>query len=78
LAASTAQRAPERDSGRALTATQGLGMNFLPSASFLLRRLPALSVRVRILTLAFIPVVGLGIMGIFFANGERNVGAAFG
>jgi methyl-accepting chemotaxis protein len=52
-------------------------MNFSPSASFFLRRLPALSVRVRILTLAFIPVVGLGIMGIFFANGERNVAAAF-
>jgi methyl-accepting chemotaxis protein len=46
-------------------------------ASFLLRRSPALSVRARILTLAFIPVVGLAIIGIFFVNGERNVAATF-
>ncbi len=46
-------------------------------ANFILRRLPALSVRARIFTLAAIPVVGLVVIGIFFANGERNVGAAF-
>jgi methyl-accepting chemotaxis protein len=46
-------------------------------ANLILRRLPALSVRARILTLAAIPVVGLAIIGVFFANGERNVGAAF-
>jgi methyl-accepting chemotaxis protein len=46
-------------------------------ASFLLRRLPALSVRARIFTLAVIPVIGLVIIGVFFANGERNVAAAF-
>jgi methyl-accepting chemotaxis protein len=46
-------------------------------ATFILRRLPALSVRARIFTLAIIPVVGLAVIGMFFANGERNVGAAF-
>src|ERR1700754_2889625 len=46
-------------------------------ASFLLRRLPALSVRARVFTLAVIPVIGLVIIGVFFANGERNVAAAF-
>ncbi len=46
-------------------------------ASFILRRLPALSVRARIFTLAIIPIIGLAIIGIFFLNGERNVAAAF-
>lgn len=46
-------------------------------ASFILRRLPALSVRARIFTLALIPVIGLAIIGIFFANGERTVSASF-
>lgn len=46
-------------------------------ASFLLRRMPALSVRARIFILAIIPLVGLIIIGVFFANGERQVGAAF-
>lgn len=46
-------------------------------ATFILRRLPALSVRARIFTLALIPVVGLAIIGIFFANGERTVSASF-
>jgi len=45
--------------------------------TFILRRMPALSVRARIFTLGFIPVVGLAVIGIFFANGERQVGAAF-
>lgn len=45
--------------------------------SIILRRLPALSVRARIFTLAIIPVIGLAIIGIFFANSERNVAAAF-
>ncbi|HRF08901.1 MAG TPA: methyl-accepting chemotaxis protein [Xanthobacteraceae bacterium] len=42
-----------------------------------LRRLPTLSVRARVFILAIIPVIGLGIIGVFFANGERNVAAAF-
>jgi methyl-accepting chemotaxis protein len=46
-------------------------------ASFILRRLPALSVRARIFTLAIIPLIGLVIIGAIFANGERNVAAAF-
>jgi methyl-accepting chemotaxis protein len=46
-------------------------------ATFILRRLPALSVRARIFTLAMIPLAGLIVIGIFFANGERQVGAAF-
>jgi methyl-accepting chemotaxis protein len=46
-------------------------------ASFILRRLPALSVRARIFTLAIIPLFGLLIIGLIFANGERNVAAAF-
>lgn len=46
-------------------------------ASFILRRLPALSVRARIFTLAIIPVIGLFIIGIIFANGERQVAASF-
>lgn len=52
-------------------------MTLTQAASFILRRLPALSVRARILTLAIIPVIGLSVIGIFFANGERQVGAAF-
>ena len=46
-------------------------------ASMILRRMPALSVRARILTLAFIPVIGLAVIGMFIVNGERQVGAAF-
>jgi methyl-accepting chemotaxis protein len=46
-------------------------------ASFILRRLPALSVRARVFTLAIIPVVGLLVIGFFFASGERQVDAAF-
>jgi methyl-accepting chemotaxis protein len=46
-------------------------------ANLILRRLPALSVRARIFTLAVIPVVGLAIIGVFFANGERQVDSAF-
>ncbi len=46
-------------------------------ATLILRRLPALTVRARIFTLAIIPLAGLLVIGIFFANGERQVGAAF-
>lgn len=46
-------------------------------ATLALRRMPALSVRARVFILAIIPVIGLGIIGVFFANGERNVAAAF-
>jgi methyl-accepting chemotaxis protein len=46
-------------------------------ATFILRRLPAMSVRARIFTLAIIPLIGLAIIGVIFANGERNVAAAF-
>ena len=46
-------------------------------ASSLFRRLPALSVRARIFILAIIPLGGLMIIGVFFANGERQVSAAF-
>ena len=46
-------------------------------ATLILRRMPALSVRARVFILAIIPVIGLGIIGVFFANGERNVAAAF-
>jgi methyl-accepting chemotaxis protein len=61
----------------ALSATQGPGMKLPQFASLILRRMPALSVRARILTLAIIPVVGMALIGLIFANGERNVGAAF-
>ncbi len=46
-------------------------------ATLVLRRMPALSVRARVFILAIIPVIGLGVIGMFFANGERNVAAAF-
>src|SRR5690606_20692418 len=55
----------------------GCSMTLPRISSQLLRRFPALSVRARIFTLAIIPVVGLAIIGLFFANGERNVAAAF-
>jgi methyl-accepting chemotaxis protein len=55
----------------------GPGMTLPQVAYQVLRRLPALSVRARIFTLAIIPLIGLLIIGVFFINGERNVAAAF-
>ena len=52
-------------------------MNVTRTATQLLRRLPAFSVRARILILALIPVIGLAVIGFVFVTGERNVAAAF-